>query len=118
MNKTPEELRNFLTITFGDFKDFKEEFFKIKFGTLPPNVHPHPRTIAKIKKREKWPYNFKELDDLFSVCYMCKNKGLFAGCKLCAKVVTTGCNGLKREAHDEEYRQIKKEQEKKRRKGK
>lgn len=116
MNKKPEELRNFLTKTFGDFEDFKKEFFRIKFGSLPPNAHPHPRTIAKIKKRDKWPYNFRELDDLFAVCYVCKNSGLFSGCKICAKVVTTGCNGLKREAHEEEYREI--EKERKRNRGK
>jgi hypothetical protein len=111
MTKTPEELRKFLTKTFGEFKDFKDEFFKIKFGTLPPKAHPHPRTIAKIKKKEEWPYNFRELDDLYAVCYNCKNRGLFSGCNLCVKVVTTGCDGLKREANKEEIRQIEKANE-------
>lgn len=118
MTKTPEELRNFLTKTFGDFKDFKEEFFRIQFGALPPIAHPHPRTIVKIKKMKEWPYSFRELDNLYAVCYICKERGLFSGCKLCAKVVTTGCRGLKQEAHEEEYREMVKERQKKGRKSK
>ena len=117
MSKKPEEIRKFLRDNFGEFEDFKKEFFNISFGTLPPKAHPHPRTIAKIQKLKKWPYSFRELDDLYAVCYKCKERGIFSGCKFCAKVVAGGCNGLKREAHDEEYRQIQLENEKKRKKG-
>ena len=118
MSKTPEELRKFLRDTFGEFEEFKKEFFSIPFGTLPPGAHPHPRTISKIQKLKDWPYSFRELDDFFAVCFICKERGLFSGCKLCAKIITGGCNGLKREAHDEEFRQIEIENKKKQRRNK
>jgi len=110
MSKKPEEIRKFLTDTFGEFKDFKKEFFRIKFGTLPPNVHPNSNTISKVRKMEEWPYNFRELDKFFAVCYVCKNRGIFSGCKLCAKVVIGACEGLRKELYIEEIREDQKKE--------
>jgi len=117
MSKTPKEIRNFLQETFGDFKDFQKKFLEIKLGSLPPKAHPHPRTIAKIMALKEWPYSFRELDDFFAVCWDCENKGVFAGCRHSAKAVIGSCAKLKREAHEEEYRLIKKEQDRKNKNG-
>jgi hypothetical protein len=104
MTKTPAQIRKFLTDTFGDFDEFKNEFFKIKHGTLPPGAHPHPRTTAKIQKLKEWPYSFTELKDLYAICYVCQQRGMFAGCKFSPKVIADECRGLNQEAHREEMR--------------
>jgi len=112
--KTPEELREFLKDTFGEWNEFKQQFFNIKFGSLPPMAHPHPRTIAKIQKLNDWPYSFRELKDLYAICYTCQQRGLFAGCKRCPKVISGDCRGMYEEADIEERRQLEKEREKER----
>ena len=110
--KTPDELRKFLTGTFGEWSEFKKQFFNIKFGSLPPVAHPHPRTISKIQKLNDWPYSFRELTDLFAICYVCRERGLFAGCKQCPKVIAGECKGLHDEADIEERRLLSIEREK------
>lgn len=116
--KTPDELRTFLKNTFGEWGEFKKQFFNIKFGSLPPTAHPHPRTIAKIQKLNDWPYSFRELKDLYAICYTCQQRGLFAGCKQCPKVIAGECKGLHDEADIEERRLLTLERAKAKRKGK
>lgn len=110
--KTPEELRTLLKNTFGEWSEFKKQFFNIKFGSLPPIAHPHPRTISKIQKLDDWPYSFRELKDLYAICYSCQQRGLFAGCKQCPKVIAGECKGLHDEADIEERRLLSIEREK------
>ena len=116
--KKPEELRSFLKDTFGEWDEFKKQFFSIKFGSLPPTAHPHPRTIAKIQKLNDWPYSFRELTDLYAICYVCKERGLFAGCKQCPKVIAGDCKGLHDEADLEERRLLLIEREQQRKQDK
>jgi hypothetical protein len=120
MSKSKAQLRKFLKGTFGEFEEFKKEFFNIKHGTLPPVAHPHPRTVAKIQKWTDWPYSFAELKDLYAVCYCCQQRGMFIGCKIGPKVIADECNGLQQEAHREEMRieMIKREKARKKKKGK
>ena len=118
--KTPGELRSFLKETFGEWDEFKKQFFNLKFGSLPPIAHPHPRTIAKIEKLTDWPYSFRELKDLYAICYCCQQRGLFAGCKKCPKVIAGDCKGLHDEADLEERRllMLERNKEKKKKKNK
>jgi hypothetical protein len=117
MSKTPEELRKFLKDTFGEFGEFKKQFFNIKFGALPPVAHPHPRTISKIQKMEDWPVSFRVLKDLYAICFECKYRGIFAGCKMCPKIIAGECEGLYNEAGIEESRLLAKQRQKKRKGG-
>ena len=116
--KTEKELQKFLTKTFGEFDEFKKQFFSIKFGALPVAAHPHPRTIAKMQNKDNWSASFKELDELYSVCFVCRSQGIFVGCKLCPKVIAGGCDGLRAEANNEEHRIILKENQKRKKKRK
>lgn len=89
---------------FGDFKDFKERFLKIKFGSLPPYEHANPYGISTIYKMEDWPESYRKLRILSPICYECMNKDLFAKCKMSLKAVVGECRGFFAEATWEDSR--------------
>jgi len=101
---------------FGEFKYFKDNFMKMKHGSLPANEHKTPYAIAMISKMDDWPMSYRQLKALSPVCYFCKARNLFSECKLCLKAVAGECKGFFEEATDMDIklqREIKKIKRKK-----
>ena len=92
--------------TFGEFKQFKDKFIEMKFGSMPTSVHPNPRSIALVRNMDNWPTSFNLLQNMRAVCYGCQNQDLFSPCKMCLKAMVGECKQLKEEA-DLEYVRLK-----------